>query len=197
MKHKYNQYIKKMFKHKFKEKFPDFKYWKSTKQQGLDYNFVNTDQNSWKMISIQNEKYDNAFSIEIFWSQKEEAVLYESTLFSNLEFDTPINLDDKQWLSLDRVRVRLVNFWAKDFETWWAIDTRGEILDSINRFGYITSEAYYNFLENSIDNFDQNELTNEQMSIYIDILVNNAIDMIGKYSIPFFDFLDKSYLGKK
>ena len=190
MKRKYSQYIKKLFKEKFKKEFPNFKFWKSTRQQGLDYNFVDSTGENWKMISIQNDKDGNAFTVEVFWSEIEEPCLYESTLFSNMELETPLQLEDKIWKSVDRVRIRLSEFWMDDFGPWWAIDPTGKIMNSIEKHGYITSDVYFHFLSKDTFLSDAKDLTEEEIKQYVDHLVSNVIELLKKYAIPLFEYLD-------
>ena len=189
MKRKYSQYIKKLFKEKFKKEFPNFKFWKSTRQQGLDYNFVDSTGENWKMISIQNDKDGNAFTVEVFWSEIEEPYLYNDCTF-DMEFQIPLQLEDKTWKSLDKVRIQLSEFWTDGFDSWWAIDPTGKIMNSIEKHGYITSDVYFQFSSKDIFLSDAKDLTEEEIKQYVDPLVSNVIELLKKYAIPLFEYLD-------
>lgn len=190
MNRKYSQYIKKKLIEKFEKEFPNFKFWKSTKQQGLDYNFVDITDKSWKMISVQNDKNSNAFTIEIFWSKVQEQYLYESTLFSNMELEPPLQVDNEIWNILDRVRIRLSDFWVDDFDSWWAVDPTGKIIKSIQQHGFISSDTYFNFYSKDTFLSDKRDLTEEEFQEYIDPLIDNVIDLLKQYAMPLFERLN-------
>ena len=186
MKRKYSQYIKKLFIQKMQEELPEFAFWKSTKEQGLDYNFVKHDQDSWKMISVQHHHNEDSFMIEIMWSKTEEPKLYESEYI-----EKPLSIETIMETKPAHLRIRLPDFWTESFDAWWVIDRRGQFIKSIDEKGLITEDLYYQFYSDvGAILEDGPELTEEEMKVYIDPLVANAIKMIQKYAIPLYEKLD-------
>jgi len=140
------------------------------------------------MISIQNSHHDNAFMVEFFWSN-------DGTKFQNdlvdIWFEDDENVLDKIYSeSHNSLRERLPIFYAREFESWWAIDPTGNIIKSIEKYGFITSDAYFQF--DSEDTFlsDEKDLTEEEIKRYIDPLINNVIELLKKYIIPLFERLE-------
>lgn len=196
MKQEHSKYVKNLFIKKMKEEFPEYIFWKSSKSQGLDYNFVKKDENSWKMISVQHNKNEESFTIEIMWSKYKKAKLIENTLFSNININTPLKIEDDVWLSLDNIRIRLSNFWTESFDSWWVIDKKGDFLKSINDYSYITEDTYIHFCNYNFSS-DSDILNEKERKYFIDPLVDNSIDMIKKYAISLFERMDLNLSSQK
>jgi hypothetical protein len=190
MKRKYSKYIKKLFQDKFKEELPMFKPVKAQWFEWLfSYEFVISSKDSWKSIMIYHDDKDNSFGINLVWSIAKEPQQFRSTLVEHNLFG-PIEINAIKELNLNEVSIGLADFWATDFSSGWAVDPTGKILKSIEKNGYITSDASFQFYSKDTFFSDEKELTMEEMKFFIDPLVDNAIKMIKQYGIPLFNALN-------
>jgi len=187
MKKRYSKYIKSKLKEIIPKEFPCFVFLDEQKMYGLHYNFVCKDGDNLKMISIQNSHDENAFMVELFWSN--DRTKFQNDL-THLWFE-----DDENVLaeicneSESSIRVGLPIFYARDLGSWWAIDSTGKIIKSIEEYGYITSDAYFQFYSEDTFLSDEKDLTEEEIKQYIDPLVFNVIELLKKYTIPLFECL--------
>jgi len=187
MKKKYGQYIKRKIKSDFKKEFPEFQF---QNQKHSCYQFVKKIGKGWNVIKVCHEEND-CFSIGLMWSPKEEEEEIQNVVLVYLELMRPYNINQLINYELKKVSITLADFWADDFDSRWAVDQSGKILECIKQNGYITSDAYYEFFSHGIDRFDEPELPEEQYSIYIDPLIDNAVEMIKKYALPLFEAFEK------
>jgi len=184
MKKEYSQYIKLKLKKIMEKEFPDFIFLDDQKMYGLHYNFVCKDSDNFKMISIQNSHDENAFMVELFWS--DNGTKFQSDL-THFWFEDDENVLEKICSeSKNSLRVRLPIFYTRDFEAWWAIDPTGKIITSIERYGFITSDAYFQFYSEDTFLSDDINIHKDEYKKYIDPLIDNATTLIRKYAIPLF-----------
>ena len=187
MRKEYSQYIKTKFKKIIPEKFPCYKYTDKQKDFGLDYNFV-CDDKSFKVISFQNSHDENAFTVELFWSNRDQRFQNDLTHISLENSDDILNAFCKE--PTNNLRIRLSIFYSHEFDSWWAIDPTGNILNSIETHGYITSDAYFKFYSEDTFLSDDTQLEEDEYETYIDPLVYNVIELLEKYAMPLFECLD-------
>jgi hypothetical protein len=188
MKKEYSKYIKSKLKEIIPTKFPCFVFWDQKTEYGLDYNFVCEDNNSLKTISIQNSHDENAFMVELFWS--DDGTKFQNDLTHFLFEDDEDVLKKICNETKGSLRIRLSVFYAHDFDSWWAIDPTGKIVKSIKENGFITSDAYFQFYSEDSFLSDEKKLSKEQFQHYIDPLVYNVIELLNKYAITLFECLD-------
>ena len=185
MKKEYSQYIKLKLKKIVEKEFPDFIFLDDQKMYGLHYNFVCKDSDNFKMISIQNSHDENAFMVELFWSN--DGTKFQSDL-TEFWFEDDENVLEKICSeSENSLRVRLPIFYARDFGAWWAIDPTGKIIKSIERYGFITSDAYFQFYSEDTFLSDDINIHKDEYKKYIDPLIYNVIELLKKYGIPLFE----------
>jgi len=184
----YSRYIKKEFKRKFSNEFLEWELIK-TKWFPGSISYFQKNSKSWKCIELIFSPKDNSFEIILIWSQKEELEFFRSSL---LEYNLwrPVSFQDFDKIVPNKIMIGLASFWEKEFDSAWAIDPTQKIIYSIKEHGYVTSDIYAKF--SLVDTFKSDKITilENEYSIYIDPLIDNSIDMITKYAIPFFDYLD-------
>jgi len=185
MKKQYSQYVKSKLKEMIPKEFPCFVFQENQNKYGLDYNFVCQDGDNFKMISIQNSHDENAFMIELFWSNNGTKFQNDLTYFW---FEDNENILAKICKESNKsLRVRLPIFYARDFESWWAIDPTGKIINSIKEYGFITSDAYFQFYSEDSFLSDNEDLSKEEFKEYIDPLIYNSVELLKRYAIPLFE----------
>jgi hypothetical protein len=155
---------------------------------GLHYNFVCKNDKNLTMISIQNSHDENAFMVELFWSN--DGTKFENSLtdvwVENNEDVLKKNCNE----SGNSLRIRLSTFYAREFGSWWAIDPTGKIIESIEKYGFITSDAYFQFYSEDSFLSDETDLSEEEMTKYIDPLIHNVIEVLKKYGMVLFECLN-------
>jgi hypothetical protein len=187
MKKEYTKYIKSKLKEIIPKEFPCFVFLDKQQTYGLDYNFI-CNNNNIKMISIQNSHDENAFMVELFWSNdgtKYQNDLTHFWLENNEDILKKICNETK-----DSLRIQLPIFYARDFGAWWAIDPTGKIVKSIEENGLITSDAYFRFYSEDTFVSDEKELSKEEFQEYIDPLIYNVVELLKKYALPLFECLE-------
>jgi hypothetical protein len=189
MKKEYSRYIKNKFKQIIQKEFSCYKFIDKRKDFGLDYNFMQDDNKSFKMISIQNSHDENAFMTELFWSNSGQRFQNDLTHFRFENSDDVLSTICKE--STNSLRIRLSIFHSHEFDSWWAIDPTGNIVDSIKIHGYITSDAYFKFYSEDTFLSDDTELEQGEYEKYIDPLVYNTVDLLKKYAMSLFECLDR------
>jgi hypothetical protein len=188
MKKEYARYIKSKLKELIPKEFPCFKFSEGMEDIGLDYNFICKDGRNINMISIQNSHDENAFMIELFWSNDGSKFQNDLTYFW---FDGDENiLEEICSKSENSIRIGLPIFYSRDLESWWAIDPTGKIVESIKKNGFITSDAYSRFYAEDTFFSDENQISKNEYEKYIDPLINNAVELIKRYAVPLFKCLN-------
>lgn len=192
MKKKYSKYIKSKLIEIIPKEFPCFVFLDDQKKYGLDYNFVCKDGNILKMISVQNSHDENAFMVELFWSNDGTKFQNDLTHFW-LEDDENV-LEKICNESGNSLRVGLPIFYARDFGAWWAIDPTGKIIKSIEEYGFITSDVYFQFYSEDSFLSDEKDLSEESFKEYIDPLIYNVVELLKKHAIPLFECISNRTL---
>ena len=188
MKKEYSKYIKSKLKEIIPKEFPCFVFLDEQKKYGLHYNFLCNKGDNLKMISIQNSQDENAFMVELFWSNNGEKFQNDLTHFW---FENDENILEKICNEAgNSLRVELPIFYARDFGSWWAIDPTGKIRNSIEEHGFITSDAYFQFYSEDSFLSDEKDLSEEEIKKYIDPLIDNVIELLKKYAMPLFQCMD-------
>jgi len=107
------------------------------------------------------------------------------------QLERPLSIEYTDNLSIDRISIELSDFWATDFDVGWAVDPTRKTLQALSAKGYISSDDFFQFYTKDTFTSDGIELNENQFEEFIDPLVENAINMIKKYAIPFFNSLDE------